>query len=94
KFSLMDHMAHQVIAMQYLLELAKQLEMDPRACISSFFSKIQLATDEYKKAFYDELEAFKLRIRKRAKEKIQEQIKEMRKMKSWSRFPWDPEVWI
>ena len=33
----------QCICMQYLLELAKQLETDPRACISSFFSKIQIA---------------------------------------------------
>eukprot|EP00096_Caligus_rogercresseyi_P015238 TRINITY_DN768_c0_g1_i2.p1 TRINITY_DN768_c0_g1~~TRINITY_DN768_c0_g1_i2.p1 ORF type:complete len:355 (+),score=167.21 TRINITY_DN768_c0_g1_i2:367-1431(+) len=90
KFSLMDHMAHQVIAMQYLLELAKQLEMDPRACISSFFSKIQLATDEYKKAFYDELEAFKLRIRKRAKEKIQEQIKEMEENEELEPVPLGP----
>ena len=32
----MCHVAHQCICMQYLLELAKQLECDPRACISSF----------------------------------------------------------
>ena len=39
----MAHVAHQCICMQYLLELAKQLETDPRACISSFFTKIQVA---------------------------------------------------
>ena len=38
----MAHVAHQCICMQYLLELAKQLETDPRACISSFFTKIQV----------------------------------------------------
>ena len=74
---------------QYLLELAKQLDTDPRACISSFFSKIQVnhprhlacpdiqlqvADDEYKNAFYSELEAFKVRIKKRSAEKIAEAI--------------------
>ena len=39
KFDLMEHVAHQCIAMQYLLELSKQLDVDPRACISSFFTK-------------------------------------------------------
>ena len=43
KHELMAHVAHQCICMQYLLELAKQLETDPRACISSFFTKIQVA---------------------------------------------------
>ena len=41
----MAHVAHQCICMQYLLELAKQLETDPRACISSFFTKIQVVHD-------------------------------------------------
>ena len=35
----MEQVAHQTIAMQYLLELSKQLDVDPRACISSFFTK-------------------------------------------------------
>ncbi|XP_040571837.1 hsp90 co-chaperone Cdc37 [Lepeophtheirus salmonis] len=90
KFSLMEHVAHQVISMQYLLELAKQLDTDPRACISSFFSKIQFANDEYKKAFFDELEAFKARIRKRAKEKIEEQIKEMQENEELEPAPIGP----
>ncbi len=75
----MEQVAHQCIAMQYLLELAKQLGLDPRACISSFFTKIQLADQEYKKAFEDELVAFQDRIRKRAKEKVEEQMEEIRK---------------
>jgi len=76
KTELMEHVAHQCICMQYLLELAKQLETDPRACIKSFFSKIQIADDEYKNAFYDELKAFKERIRKRAAEKVAEAMAE------------------
>jgi len=78
KHELMCHVAHQCICMQYLLELAKQLDCDPRACISSFFTKIQVADEEYKAAFYSELDAFKLRIVKRAKEKIDEAIEEDR----------------
>ena len=58
----MTHVAHQCICMQYLLELAKQLETDPRACISSFFTKIQVADQDYKDAFYNELEAFKVML--------------------------------
>lgn len=41
--------------------------------------RIQRADPEYRKAFDDELEAFKERIRKRAKEKIEEQMEELRK---------------
>merc|ERR1719410_1624488 len=78
KTELMKHVAHQCICMQYLLELGKQLETDPRACISSFFTKIQVADQDYRDAFYSELEAFKTRIVKRAKEKIEEAMEEER----------------
>jgi cell division cycle protein 37 len=36
-----------------------------------------VADIEYKKAFADELSAFKVRIRTRAKQKVQEQMEEM-----------------
>merc|ERR1719411_194026 len=78
KHDLMTHVAHQCICMQYLIELSKQLETDPRACISSFFTKIQVADQDYKDAFYSELEAFKVRIVNRAKEKIAEAEEEER----------------
>merc|ERR1719384_2959456 len=78
KTELMKHVAHQCICMQYLLELGKQLDTDPRACISSFFTKIQVADQDYRDAFYSELEAFKVRIVKRAKEKIEEAMEEER----------------
>ncbi len=35
----MEQVAHQCIAVQYLLELSKQLDIDPRGCISSFFTR-------------------------------------------------------
>jgi len=79
KTELMEHVAHQCICMQYLLELAKQLDTDPRACISSFFSKIQIADQDYKNSFYSELDAFKDRIKKRAAQKIADAIEEERK---------------
>nr|CAD7597943.1 unnamed protein product [Timema genevievae] len=79
KHDLMAHAAHQCICMQYILELAKQLEVDPRACISSFFSKIQVAEVEYKNSFDDELRQFKERIKRRAAEKVKEAEEEERK---------------
>ena len=39
KLGAMEQVAHQCICIQYLLELSKQLDVDPRSCISSFFSK-------------------------------------------------------
>lgn len=76
KHELMAHVAHQTICMQYILELSKQLDVDPRACVGSFFSKIQVAEKAYKDSFDDELAQFKARIQKRAVEKIQEAIRE------------------
>lgn len=71
KHSLMEHVAKQTIAMQYMLELAKQLDVDVRGCISSFFSRIQNADQHYIDAFNDEIEAFKKRIVERAKVRIE-----------------------
>lgn len=76
KHDLMEHVAHQCICMQYILELSKQLDVDPRACVGSFFSRIQIAEVEYKTSFDDELKAFKERIRRRAAEKVADAIKE------------------
>merc|ERR1711992_51785 len=76
KHGAMEQVAHQCICIQYLLELSKQLDVDPRSCISSFFTKIQIADNEYKKAFEDELTAFIERIEIRAEQKIEEQMAE------------------
>jgi cell division cycle protein 37 len=43
------------------------------------FSRIQIADADYKKAFEDELGAFKGRIRHRAEEKHQEQLEEAKR---------------
>lgn len=76
KTELMVHVAHQCICMQYILELSKQLDIDPRACIGSFFDRIQVAEVGYKSHFDSEVEAFKERIKKRAAEKIEEALAE------------------
>ncbi|CAK9298501.1 unnamed protein product [Gordionus sp. m RMFG-2023] len=77
KHELMAHVAHQTITMQYLLELAKKLEVNPKAVVSSFFTKIKLADKEYMDTFNDELEAFKQRVKDRARIRIEKAIKEL-----------------
>lgn len=76
KSELMGHVAHQCICMQYILELSKQLDVDPRACVGSFFDKIQVADAGYKSHFDSEIVSFKERIKKRAAEKIEEAFAE------------------
>ncbi|KAF7257065.1 hypothetical protein EG68_07060 [Paragonimus skrjabini miyazakii] len=72
KFELMNHVSHQCIVMQFMLELAKSLKCDPRACIRPFFAKFMNPEPEYQKAFDDELTAFRERIRARAKVRLEE----------------------
>lgn len=76
KHELMTHVAHQCICMQYMLELAKQLQTDPRATIGPFFDRIQIADRSYVDQFEAEIAAFIGRIEKRAKQKIEEAMKE------------------
>ncbi|KAL7055618.1 hypothetical protein AAHC03_022731 [Spirometra sp. Aus1] len=74
KFELMDHVSHQCIVMQFMLELAKSLKCDPRSCIRPFFAKFINPEPEYQRAFNDELDAFRKRIRARAEVKVQEAV--------------------
>ena len=39
KHELMKHVSHQTIVMQFILELAKSLQQDPRSCVRAFFSR-------------------------------------------------------
>ncbi|KAH8858796.1 Hsp90 co-chaperone Cdc37 [Schistosoma japonicum] len=77
KFELMQHVSHQCIVMQFMLELAKSLKVDPRACIRPFFAKFMNPEPEYQKAFNDELSAFRERIRARAKVRLDEAMMEI-----------------
>ncbi|XP_049827076.1 hsp90 co-chaperone Cdc37 [Schistocerca gregaria] len=76
KHDLMKHVAHQCICIQYMLELAQKLDVDPRACVGSFFSKMEIAEEEYKKSFDDELHSFIERIQVRAAEKLKAALAE------------------
>ncbi|XP_034996273.1 hsp90 co-chaperone Cdc37 [Zootoca vivipara] len=76
KNALMEQVAHQTIVMQFILELAKSLKVDPRACFRQFFAKIKTADQQYMEGFNDELEAFKGRVRGRAKARIERAMKE------------------
>lgn len=40
----MEQVAHQTIVMQFILELAKSLKVDPRGCFRKFFEKIKVTT--------------------------------------------------
>ncbi|XP_022105979.1 hsp90 co-chaperone Cdc37-like [Acanthaster planci] len=76
KEGLMEQVAHQTIVMQFMLELARSLKQDPRACIRPFFQKIKSADKKYMESFHEELELFKERIRKKAQERIDRAMKE------------------
>uniref|UniRef100_A0A8D0L220 Hsp90 co-chaperone Cdc37 n=1 Tax=Sphenodon punctatus TaxID=8508 RepID=A0A8D0L220_SPHPU len=76
KHGLMEQVAHQTIVMQFILELAKSLKVDPRACFRQFFTKIKTADQQYMEGFNDELESFKERVQGRAKVRIEKAMKE------------------
>ncbi|KAK3099538.1 hypothetical protein FSP39_005996 [Pinctada imbricata] len=76
KHELMGHVAHQTIVMNFILELSKQMEVDPRSCVRPFFSRIKIGEKQYMEAFNSELDAYKERIKNRAKEKLQRAIEE------------------
>ncbi|XP_051558716.1 hsp90 co-chaperone Cdc37-like isoform X2 [Myxocyprinus asiaticus] len=76
KHALMEQVAHQTIVMQFILELAKSVQVDPRGCFRQFFNKIKTADQQYQDAFNDELESFKERVRGRAKIRIEKAMKE------------------
>jgi len=80
KHELMEHVAHQVISLQFMLELSKQLDVDPRSTVNTFFYRMEKAKQaddkQYVTGFNEELAAFKDRIRKRAKEKIDKAVAE------------------
>ncbi|KAI0988298.1 hypothetical protein GJ496_003167 [Pomphorhynchus laevis] len=76
KYELMGHVARQAITLQFILELAKTLKRDSRGCVRPFFAKMKSNDMDAMSGFTEELEAFKDRIRKRAKEKIDQFIAE------------------
>lgn len=41
KHSLMEHVSHQTMIMQFILELSKSLKIDPRQCVRPFFQRYE-----------------------------------------------------
>ncbi|CAF1526734.1 unnamed protein product [Adineta ricciae] len=76
KHSLMEHVSHQTMIMQFILELSKSLKIDPRQCVRPFFQRMKTADEQYKQGFFDELSAFRERVQTRAKQKLADAIKE------------------
>ncbi|XP_068034988.1 LOW QUALITY PROTEIN: hsp90 co-chaperone Cdc37-like [Anomalospiza imberbis] len=76
KHALMEQVAHQTIVMQFILELAKSLKVDPRACFRQFFTKIKTADQHYLEGFTEELEGFKERVRGRARARLEKALRE------------------
>lgn len=76
KHALMERVAHQTICMQFLLELSKQLELDPRSAVKPFFTKMRKSDDQYMHGFNDELKAFIGRVKDRAQARIDKAMKE------------------
>lgn len=49
--------------MQFIMEMAKNCNVDPRGCFRLFFQKAKAEEEGYFEAFKNELEAFKSRVR-------------------------------
>ncbi|XP_062560138.1 hsp90 co-chaperone Cdc37-like [Armigeres subalbatus] len=67
----MAHIGNQSICMQYILDFAKQLDVDPRTCVKYFLKRIQVAELDYKKQFRWAIKAFQEGIAKQARIKKQ-----------------------
>ncbi|XP_026863091.2 hsp90 co-chaperone Cdc37-like 1 isoform X1 [Electrophorus electricus] len=66
KGALMEQVAHQAVAMQFILEMARNTQQDPRGCFRQFFQKAKAGQEGYLDVFQTELEAFKHRVREYA----------------------------
>ncbi|KAL7403527.1 hypothetical protein ABVT39_001866 [Epinephelus coioides] len=77
KHALMEQVAHQAIVMQFILDLARTLKVDPRGCFRQFFSKIKTADKPYQDAFDHELQLLKERIRSCAQMRMESTMKEL-----------------
>ncbi|NWV11185.1 CD37L protein, partial [Ptilonorhynchus violaceus] len=63
KRALMEQIAHQALVMQFIIEMARSCNVDPRGCFRLFFQKAKVKEEGYLEAFKTELEAFKSRVR-------------------------------
>ncbi|MEQ2275674.1 hsp90 co-chaperone Cdc37, partial [Xenotaenia resolanae] len=54
-----EQIAHQALVMQFVLDLARTLKVDPRGCFRRFFPKIKTADKPYQDVFNRELDLLK-----------------------------------
>uniref|UniRef100_A0A8C4QM02 Hsp90 co-chaperone Cdc37 n=1 Tax=Eptatretus burgeri TaxID=7764 RepID=A0A8C4QM02_EPTBU len=71
KRNLMKQVAHQTIVLQFILELSRSLQCDPRSCFRSFFSRVKTSDKVYLEAFQSEVCAFEERVRERAQVRLE-----------------------
>ncbi|KAM6306943.1 LOW QUALITY PROTEIN: hsp90 co-chaperone Cdc37-like 1 [Podargus strigoides] len=62
KRTLMEQIAHQATVMQFVIEMARSCNVDPRGCFH-VFKKAEAGEEDYSEAFKTGLEAFKSRVR-------------------------------
>ncbi|XP_041041859.1 hsp90 co-chaperone Cdc37-like 1 isoform X2 [Carcharodon carcharias] len=72
KQALMEQVAHQAVVMQFIIELGRSLQEDPRGCFRQFFEKAKVAEEGYMEAFNTELAEFIQRVREFAEAKTAE----------------------
>ncbi|XP_050800262.1 hsp90 co-chaperone Cdc37-like 1 [Gopherus flavomarginatus] len=63
KRALMEQVAHQAVVMQFIIEMAKSCNVDPRGCFRLFFQRAKAEEEGYFEAFKNELEGFKSRVK-------------------------------
>jgi len=91
KTKLMEQVSHQAVVLQFILELAKSLKVDPRGCFRQFFEKFKKNDNpEYKAAFTDELKSFRKRVEGRAEARIQAYMEEHEKEEREKRIAESP----
>ncbi|KAG5272291.1 hypothetical protein AALO_G00163790 [Alosa alosa] len=66
KSALMEQVAHQAVAMQFILEMASSSQQDPRGVFRQFFQKAKAGQEGYLDVFHTELEGFKRRVKEYA----------------------------
>ncbi|XP_026075142.1 hsp90 co-chaperone Cdc37-like 1 isoform X2 [Carassius auratus] len=63
KEALMEQVAHQAVVMQFILEMARNSQQDPRGCFRQFFQKAKAGQEGYLDVFHTELNAFTQRVK-------------------------------
>ena len=87
----MEQVSHQAVVLQFILELAKSLKVDPRGCFRQFFDKFKKNDNpEYMAAFKDELNSFRKRVQGRAEARIQAFMEEHEKEEKAKRIEESP----